>query len=308
MAGWAPADMPDLNGTRALVTGANSGLGLQTSLELARRGAYVLLGCRDSDRAARARDEIASSVPAAALEILPLDLADLSSVREAAARVVGDDSRLDVLVNNAGVMAIPRRTTVDGFEMQLGTNHLGHFALTGLVLPALLRRPGARVVTLSSIVHRRGRIDIDDLMGETRYSAQGAYGQSKLDNLLFAAELDRRARAAGADLLSVAAHPGYAATNLQSVGPAMSGNRLLGGMMKVGNALVAQSDAAGAWPTEYAATMPDVTSGEYFGPGGPAELRGHPRRASRSAAAADLAMAGRLWTASERLTEVTYAF
>lgn len=300
--------MPDRSGARALVTGANSGLGLQTALELARHGAQVLLGCRDTDRAARARDEITSAVPAASLEILPLDLADLSSVRDAAERAAADDAGLDVLVNNAGVMAIPRRTTVDGFEMQLGTNHLGHFALIRLLLPALLRRPGARVVTLSSLVHRRGRIDIDDLMSEQKYSAQGAYGQSKLANLLFAAELDRRARATGADLLSVAAHPGYAATNLQSVGPAMTGNRLLGAMMKVANVVVAQSDEQGAWPTEYAATMPDVTSGEYFGPGEPGEIRGHPQRAARSTAAVDVAMAGRLWAASEQLTGVTFTF
>ena len=243
--------------------------------------------------------------PGAAVELRTLDLADLASVRAFAANLETDP---DLLVNNAGVMAIPRRTTADGFEMQLGTNHLGHFALTGLLLPALLRRPEPRVVTLSSGAHRTGRIAFDDLQGERRYRRWGAYSQSKLANLLFAFELQRRAEAAGAPLRSVAAHPGYAATNLQSA-------RLEDGVvawleaqgMRVGNLVVAQSDAAGALPTLYAATM-DLPGGAYVGPDGIGESRGHPRLVGASKAATSLETARRLWEVSEELTGVRYAF
>ena len=208
-------------------------------------------------------------------------------------------------------MAIPHQLTADGFEMQLGTNHLGHFALTGLLLPALLAsdgpdRPPARVVTVSSYAHRTGRMDLDDLQGERRYRPWVAYNQSKLANLLFAFELHRRAEAAGLRLLSVAAHPGYAATNLQSVGPRMSGRRLQQGVMAIGNLVLAQPAAKGALPQLYAATAPDVASGEYFGPSGLLESRGHPKRVRATRTANDPELARRLWEVSADLTDVRY--
>jgi NAD(P)-dependent dehydrogenase (short-subunit alcohol dehydrogenase family) len=306
--GWTPADLPDLAGVRAVVTGANSGLGLYTTLELARRGASVVLGVRDAERGRAAADQMLAQVPGAALEVSPLDLADLGSVRSFAAGLAG--RRVDLLVNNAGVMAIPRRTTADGFETQFGTNHLGHFALTGLLLSALLTGQlvgGApRVVTVSSTLHRRGRLDRDDLMGEQSYSPWRAYGQSKLANLLFMRELQRRADAAGLRLLSVAAHPGYAATNLQLAGPRMRGSRVREIFSAAGNLLLAQPAAHGAWPTLRAATDAGARGGDYFGPGGFAEQRGHPVLVGMSDAAADPADAAWLWERSQELTGVRY--
>src|SRR3954451_12678805 len=211
MAGWTARDVPDQGGRRVVVTGANSGIGFHAARELAAHGADVTLAVRDV-----ARGEAASARMTGTVAVERLDLADLASVRAFAARFEGP---LDLLVNNAGVMAPPLRRTADGFELQLGTNHLGHFALTGVLLGALRARPGARVVTVSSNAHKAGRIDFDDLQGERRYRRWRAYGQSKLANLLFMFELDRRARDAGLDLVSVAAHPGYAATNLQFNAP-----------------------------------------------------------------------------------------
>ena len=297
---WTAADVPDQTGRTALVTGANSGLGLHTSLALARKGARVLMACRDTGRGQAALDRVRAEVPAAAVELVQLDLASLASVRAAAEDVAGRVSALDLLVDNAGVMAIPRSVTADGFERQLGTNHLGHFALTGQVLPLLLAAPAPRVVVVSSTAHRMGRITFEDLQSERSYARWRAYGQSKLANLLFARELQRRA--ASTPLLVAAAHPGYAATHLQSG----QGSFLLEAFMKVGNALVAQSDADGALPSLYAATMPDVRPGDYWGPAF-AELRGAPTRVGRSAAARDDAVARRLWEVSESLTGVSYA-
>jgi NAD(P)-dependent dehydrogenase (short-subunit alcohol dehydrogenase family) len=233
-------------------------------------------------------------------EVRALDLADLGSVRAFAAELEGP---IDVLVNNAGVMALPERRTKDGFEMQLGTNHLGHFALTGL----LLDRIGDRVVTLSSQMHRVGKINFDDLQSERKYSAWPAYGQSKLANLIFAFELDRRLRAAGSDVRSVAAHPGYAATNLQTTGPEMSGSRIGVLLNRLNNVVLAQSAEKGALPTLYAATQ-DIPSGAYVGPDGPFESRGHPHLVSGNGRSRDPETARRLWAESERLTGVTFAF
>jgi NAD(P)-dependent dehydrogenase (short-subunit alcohol dehydrogenase family) len=293
---------------RAVVTGSNSGLGLYTALELARRGAQVVMAVRDGERGAAAAEQLRGEVPGAALDVRALDLADLASVRAFAAPLAAE--RLDLLVNNAGVMAIPHRTTADGFEMQFGTNHLGHFALTGLVLPALLRgelRGGpARVVTVSSTLHRRGRLDRDDLMGERSYSPWRAYGQSKLANLLFMRELQRRADAAGLRLLSVAAHPGYASTNLQLAGPRMRGSRVREVFSAAGNLLLAQPAAHGAWPTLRAATDPGARGGEYFGPDGFAEQRGNPVLVGMSSAASDAGDAAWLWERSQELTGVRY--
>jgi NAD(P)-dependent dehydrogenase (short-subunit alcohol dehydrogenase family) len=302
--------MPDLSGVRAVVTGANSGLGLQTGLELARKGARVVLAVRDEARGAEAAEHIRGQVPGARLEVRRLDLADLASVRAFAApfRVRGE--RLDLLINNAGIMAIPRRITADGFETQLATNHLGPFALTGLVLPALLagglRGGPARVVAVSSTLHRRGRLQRDDLMGERSYTPFGAYGQSKLANLLFMRELQRRADAAGVGLMSLAAHPGYAATNLQATGPRMMRSRVREVGSHVLNLVLAQSASQGAWPTLRAATDPGARGGDYYGPGGFAEQRGHPRLVGMSDAAANADDARWLWERSVELTGVGY--
>jgi NAD(P)-dependent dehydrogenase (short-subunit alcohol dehydrogenase family) len=293
-----------------VVTGANSGLGWQTARELARHGARVVAACRDQAKGADAAARIRAEQPAAAVEVAELDLADLASVRAFAERLradlAGPGGGLDVLVNNAGVMGIPRRLTADGFEMQFGTNHLGHFALTGLLLPALLARPGARVVTVSSKLHVQGRIDAEDLQAERRYRPFTAYSQSKLANLLFAFELNRRAERAGAELVSVAAHPGYAATNLQGVGPSMSGSRVGKLAMGISNRLFAQSDARGALPQLYAATAPGVRGGQYFGPHAMSERRGHPAAVGCSPRAREDDVARRLWETSEELTGVRY--
>ena len=299
MSRWTAADTPDQSGRVALVTGANSGLGLHTSIALARKGARVLMACRDAGRAEAALARVRREVPGAAAELVTLDLSSLASVEAAATEVAERTATLDLLVDNAGVMAPPRSTTTDGFELQLGTNHLGHFALTGRLLPLLLAAPSPRVVVVSSGAHRLGKINFEDLQSERSYARWGAYGQSKLANLLFARELQRRA---GTSLLVAAAHPGYAATHLQSG----QGSFLLEAAMKVGNAVIAQSDAAGAWPSLYAATMPDVQRGDYWGPA-IAELRGTPKRVGRSKAAQDDAAARRLWEESERLTGVSYA-
>jgi NAD(P)-dependent dehydrogenase (short-subunit alcohol dehydrogenase family) len=298
---WTAADIPDLDGHRAVVTGANSGLGFQIALELARHGASVVLAVRDAFRGEDAARRMEGMD--VAVEVERLDLADLTSVRAFADRFSGG---LDLLVNNAGVMALPRRTTKDGFEMQLGTNHLGHFALTGLLLPRLLESPGARVVTMSSGAHAYGRIRFENLQGERHYQRWLAYGQSKLANLLFAFELARRAALADLDLTSVAAHPGYAATNLQTQGARMEDSRAKAFVAELGNRLFAQSDAQGALPALYAATMPDVIGGEYFGPDGRSGMRGHPTRAQTSKSARDPELAARLWAVSEELTGVSY--
>jgi NAD(P)-dependent dehydrogenase (short-subunit alcohol dehydrogenase family) len=306
---WTADDIPDLSGKTALVTGANSGLGFATAFALARRGAEVLLACRDRSKAAAAASSIRVEVPHAALEIVGLDLADLSSVRAAAAAFRAKREALHLLVNNAGVMALPHLETADGFELQLGVNHLGHFALTGLLLDGLVAAGGARVVAVSSLMHRFGRIRFDDLHASRRpYRRWGAYCQSKLANLMFALELDRRIRAAGLDVVAAAAHPGYAATELQAAGARLEGSRLKAAFMSVGNRLLGQPAAQGALPTLYAATAPDVRGGDFFGPGGFAALRGAPGKASASARARDPEAAARLWAASVAATGVEFRF
>ncbi len=299
--GWNITDIPDLTGRTFLVTGANSGLGFETAKALAGAGGQVVLAGRSSAKLSEAQAQIPQDTLA-----LELDLADLASVHKAAENLPVET--LDVLVNNAGVMAPPLGRTTDGFETQIGTNHLGHFALTGLLLPRMPIGGGdARVVTVSSGAHRMGSIDLDDLNYEhRRYSAWPAYGQSKLANLLFMAELDRRARAAGWTLRSVAAHPGYAATNLQFAGPKYAHNPVGKQITRVMNAVMGQSATSGARPQLYAATMPDVLGGEYFGPDGLMESRGAPKRVDRTAAAKDQATATRLWDLSEELTGVHY--
>ncbi|XRQ13620.1 oxidoreductase [Actinomadura welshii] len=299
MRGWTVRDIPDLRGRRAIVTGANSGIGYHTALQLARRGASVVLACRSAERGQAAFDRVRAAAPDADLALGSLDLADLSSVREFAAR--HGDAALDILVNNAGVMAIPRRTTAEGFEMQFGTNHLGHFALTGLLLPALRSAASPRVVTVTSGFAWSGRFDFDDLQGERRYRKWTAYSQSKLANLVFAKELDRRV----AEVTSVAAHPGYAATNLQQTGPRMQGSTLMERAAGIGNALVAQSAAAGALPSLYAATAPDVHGGACYGPR-LLQYRGAPTEVVTPPRANKPEHAERLWDVSETLTGVAY--
>jgi NAD(P)-dependent dehydrogenase (short-subunit alcohol dehydrogenase family) len=302
---WTSELIPDQSGRTAVVTGANSGLGLVTARELARHGASVVLACRDTAKGRSALREIEAAAPDARLQVSELDLGDLASIEAFAGRVPSEIGRggLDLLINNAGVMAPPRRETRDGFELQLGTNHLGHFALTARLIEEMQGRPDARVVTLSSNAHKTGRIDFGDLQRERRYTRWGAYGQSKLANLMFALELDRRLRAAGSTIKSVAAHPGYAATNLQSAA-APAADRLV---MKLTNLILAQSAEMGALPTLYAATFPGLEGGSYVGPDGIGEFRGHPRLATPNGAARDEQAAARLWEVSEELTGVRFA-
>ena len=302
---WTAADIPEQSGRGAIVTGANSGLGVATARDLARAGATVVLACRSTDKGDQAAASIRAGVPNAALEVAPLDLADLASVREFAERRAAPGLAVDLLINNAGIMAAPRRLTKDGFESQFGTNHLGHFALTGLMLPALLRAGAPRVVTVSSHLHRSGTMHFDDLQGERKYSRWGAYGQSKLANLMFCFELQRRATEAGAPLLSMAAHPGYASTNLQFAATDRFYEKAIGW---IGNRVVAQSADMGALPTLYAATFPDLPGGTFVGPGGRSQQRGYPTVVTAARKAYDEDAWRRLWEVSEQLTGVHYEF
>ncbi len=273
-----------------IVTGANSGLGRATTKALAGAGARVVMGVRDLDRG----HAVAASI-AGKTEVRELDLADLASVRRFAE---GWSEPVDVLINNAGVMAVPNGKTKDGFEMQFGTNHLGHFALTNLLLPQITDR----VVTVSSTAHRMGKIDLEDLNWESRpYKPWGAYGQSKLANLLFTLELQRRLHTDGLALRAMAAHPGLSATNLQS----RPGGKLARGVSTIASKVIGQNEDMGALPQLFAATQ-DLPGASYVGPDGFAEQRGHPTLVSRSAAASDVAMAEKLWAASESLTKVSY--
>lgn len=290
----------------AVVTGANSGLGLVTARELARKGARTILACRNKAKGEAARRAIEVRAPSAQVEVAELDLASLESVRAFAGWLRSEHDGIDLLINNAGVMATPRRRTADGFELQFGTNHLGHFALTGRLLPALLARPVSRVVTVSSLNHRMGAIRLDDLQSERGYSPWQAYNQSKLANALFTLELDRRLRAAGASTLSVGAHPGYSRTELQYRGPRLGGGGISAWALGPLTQLVGQPAARGALPVLRAATDPQVQGGDYYGPGGPGEARGLPRKVNYSKTAHDQALAGRLWQASEALTGVTF--
>jgi len=301
---WSAGDIPDQSGRTFLITGANSGLGLHCAQLLVARGATVLMACRNPERG-EAAVEVAQAGDGRA-ELVVLDLTDLASVRQAAQQArerTGD--RLDVLINNAGVMATPLRRTADGFEWQLAANHLGHAALTWLLMPALRGTPGTRVVSVSSLMHERGGLDLDDLNFERRgYHPWAAYSQSKLANLLFAFELDRRARAAGLDLVSVAAHPGYSHTQLTANMVRSRGRERIAGIFGQLGALFAQPAQAGALPQLYAATAPGVTGGAYYGPSGFRELRGHPRLVHASRQANDPENAERLWQLTADLTKV----
>ncbi|WP_330304433.1 MULTISPECIES: oxidoreductase [unclassified Streptomyces] len=304
MAGWSADDIPDQSGRTAVVTGANSGIGYVTARELARKGARVVLACRSEVRGAEAGDRIVTEVPGADVEFVRLDLGELGSVLEFADRYAY--GRLDLLVNNAGVMALPHGRTADGFETQFGVNHLGHFALTGLLMPALLATPGARVVNVASMVHALSNIDIDDLNSERRpYRKWIAYARSKTANLLFTHELARRLDAVGSDVVVAAAHPGYASTNLQAAGPRLEGRKGAERFMEIGNRFFGQSAEAGALPTLYAATAPGVRPDSFTGPSF-AMWRGAPAKSWRARWTLDDTAGERLWAASEQLTGVTY--
>jgi NAD(P)-dependent dehydrogenase (short-subunit alcohol dehydrogenase family) len=300
---WTAADVPDQTGRVAIVTGSNTGLGYETALVLAGRGARVVLAVRDTDKGNAAAARIVGAVPRADVTVQPLDMGSLQSVRTSAEELKAAYPRIDLLINNAGVMyPSPRQTTKDGFELQFGTNHLGHFALTGLLLENLLPVEGSRVVVVASGAHRiQAAIHFDDLQWERSYNRVAAYGQSKLANLMFAYDLQDRLAAAGAPTIAVAAHPGVATTELARhiPGANLPGvNQILG--------LVVNSPAVGALATLRAATDPQATGGQYYGPSGFQEVRGHPVLVPSSDQSHDEGIQRRLWTVSEELTGVTY--
>ncbi|WP_190087495.1 oxidoreductase [Streptomyces melanogenes] len=301
---WTTEQIPDQTGRVFVVTGANSGLGLATTRALARRGGQVILAVRDVEKGRAAVARIAAEQPDAQVEVRRLDLADLDSVRAFALRVRADHARLDVLVNNAGVMAPPRSLSAQGHELQFACNHLGHFALTGLLLDLLAAGRDPRVVTVSSVNHRKGRIRFDDLAGERGYSPMVFYDQSKLANAVFGHELQRRLAEAGSPVRSVLAHPGYTATNLQTSAPVGLVKLLFGRILTP----LAQRPDQGSLPQLYAATAPDVRGGEFIGPDGRGELRGGPTRVELSAEAASAETGRRLWEVSEQLTDVWFPF
>jgi len=310
MAAPKTLDIPDRTGRLAVVTGANSGIGLETARRLAAAGAEVVLAVRNADKGRQAVENIVASLPDARVETAALDLSSLASVAAFSAARTEHGRPIDLLVNNAGIMAVPtRHTTADGFELQFGTNHLGHFALTGRLLPLLRAAPAPRVVTVSSTAHRIGRIDLDDLQGERKYRPWRAYGQSKLANLLFALQLQRLSVQAGWGILSNAAHPGSTRTNLQTTGPnlggASRGAGLISGFMELPG--LSQAADQGALPTLFAATSPDAHGGAYYGPNGVGELTGLPAPAHISRRARNTETAEVLWRVSEELTGVRFA-
>ncbi len=300
MTTWTADDIPDQQGLIAVVTGANSGLGLVTATELARHGAHVVLAVRNTAAGAEAAGRMDGEV-----EVRELDLASLDSVREFAGKLTAEHARIDLLVNNAGVVLLgPRRTSADGFELQLGTNMLGHFALTGLLLGALTGGKGPRVVSLSSITHKGAHLDFDDLMFERGYRAPAAYGRSKLATTVFGIELERRLRAARSPITSVLAHPGMTRTNLTP--RAWEHRGRMGRVIARTGLLMTQSVAQGALPQLFAATDPGVRGGQLFGPSGPWETRGPVAEGRLSREAVDPAVGARLWAAAEELTGVRY--
>lgn len=293
---WTAENIPDLTGKTVIVTGANSGIGYEAARALAGKAATVILACRNKEKGEAAAARIVQEHPQAKAELMLLNLSDLASVRRFTGEFTARHDRLDILINNAGIMAVPFGKTPDGFELQFGTNHLGHFALTGLLIDRILNTPRSRVVTVSSGGHRFAEMDFGNLYGEKGYDPQRAYAQSKLANLLFTYELQRRFEGAGADAIASAAQPGWTATNL---GPDWWMVRLI-------SKLIAQEAKMGALPTLYAATAPDVRGGDYYGPGGWQELRGYPAKVQSSERSHDASVAGKLWTISEKLTGVRF--
>jgi NAD(P)-dependent dehydrogenase (short-subunit alcohol dehydrogenase family) len=303
---WTEDDIPDQSRRIAVVTGANSGLGYETARALAAHGAHVVLACRDPDKAADAQERIADAAPGSSTEVLLTDMADLDSIAGSAAQFAAAHGRLDLLVNNAGVMATPEGQTAQGFETQFGVNHLGHFALTAALLPHLIDAgDGARVVSLSSNGHKMGKMDFDDLMGRKKYRPWRAYFQSKLSNLLFIRELQRRFGAVGVSTIAVAAHPGGSRTELGRTSPGGPLGRGFA-IIRPGLGRVSQSAAMGALPTLFAAVDPDVAGGDYYGPDGIGEMRGHPKKVGMAARAKNDADAAHLWDMSVELTGANY--
>jgi len=301
-------DLPNLHGRHVVITGANSGIGFEAARAFAAKGAHVVLACRTRSKGEEAVARIRAASPNAQLTLESLDLASLASIRAFSDRVRTTLPSLELLVNNAGIMAIPRQETADGFEMQMGTNHLGHFALTGLLLPSLLATPGSRVVTVSSVGHHFvRRVKLTDLHARRGYQKWFVYCRTKLANLLFTFELQRRLEAARARTIAVACHPGFSSTNLQFVGPRLENAKLTAAVMRLNNRYVAQSAADGALPTLYASTA-DLRGGDYVGPTGLFELRGAPGIACVGAQARDTEAARALFELSERETGVTFDF
>ena len=320
---WTSEDMPDMDGKKVIVTGANSGLGFEASKKFAEKGADVVMACRSMEKAGEAKEEIEDEVEEASLEVMKIDLASLDSVKDFAEAYIANNDELHILCNNAGVMAIPREEAEDGFEKpenpvdflkgrkifdfrpQLGVNHLGHFALTAHLIDLLEETDGeTRVVNQSSALHENGEINFDDLMMEEEYDKWEAYAQSKLANVLFTYELDRKLE--GTDTKAVACHPGYAATNLQYRGPLEEGSKLRYFLMKAMNTVVAQSAEKGALPMLYASTSEKIEGGEYIGPGGLADMRGYPEEQESSPESYDEDTAEELWHKSEALTDIEF--
>ena len=308
---WNTDDIPDLTGKRAVITGVTGGLGFNTALDLARRGAELVVTARDAAKADDVVGRLREEAPGVTVDVVALDLADLADTKRAAGDVLNGYDRIDILINNAGIMATPRNSSVDGFELQIGTNHLGHFAWTATLWP-LLNASDARVVTVSSLMHARATgFDLRTLTHEgspRRYGRWKSYSESKLANLSFALELNRRVKAAGLGVVSVAAHPGYALTNLQKTGTSLGGgvNALAGTAFHQVSRIVAQSAEMGAWPLLRAATDPALTGGEYIGPSSLGQTRGRPRRVGMTRWARDEDLAGNLWDASETATGVDF--
>lgn len=303
---WTADDIPNQIGRTILITGANSGLGLASTRALAAKGATVVMACRNEDKAREAMAQVRAETPDARLEFMPLDLASLQSIHGFAEQYRKTHKRLDVLLNNAGVMAIPRRETADGFEMQLGTNHLGHFALTGLLLPLLEHTPRSRIVNVASQAHRSGKMSWNDLQGTRSYSKWARYGQSKLANLLFTYELARRLTAKGSHVQVSVGHPGYSDTNLQFVGPQMEGSSLVERISALGNRLFAMPAEQGALPQLFAATSPDAEHGAYYGPDGFMQMTGWPVKVDSNARSHNEADQARLWEESVKLTGIDF--
>lgn len=303
---WTVRDIPDQTGKIALITGANSGLGYETALALAGKGAQVIMACRSLAKGNEARQHVRAQFPDASVEVMQLDLGSLTSVRQFAKTFTDRYNRLDMLINNAGIMAPPRQETADGFEAQFGINHLGHFALTGLLIETITQTPASRIVNVSSSAQYMGKINFDDLQHTRSYSRYLVYSQSKLANVLFTFELQRRLEQAGFDTISVVTHPGFSSTHLQINTANATGSKLERFTYGVMMPSVAQSQAQGALPQLYAATVPGVKGGEHFGPDGFLQMRGYPTRHRAARAAYNAADAKKLWEVSERLTGVEY--
>ena len=305
---YSAAQVPSVNGKTFVITGGNSGIGFEAARVLVRNGGRVVLACRDARKMAAAVQSLKAETSAAIVDELVLDLSSLTSIESAAAQLKQSHQKVDVLINNAGVMALPELTTTDGFEMQFGTNHLGHFAFTGRVLPLVLAAEAGRIVTVSSLLHRGGHIDFASIPKPKHYDQDKQYSMSKLANVLFSYELNRKLKAASTKAIALACHPGYSATNLQHVGPRMKGSALMGMVMSLANTLVAQSAEMGSLGTLMAATAPEIQGGKYVGPIGFNHMRGAPIISKSNAESYDETVAAKLWQVSEQLTGVSYTF